>query len=48
MEKRLESSPYRNRFDLTDWGMSFAYIRNSKDPKWILVVPPNVILEGSE
>ena len=39
---RQESSAYRNRFDLTVWGMSFMYVRNSKslrmDPCGIIQV----------
>ena len=36
---RQESSAYRNRFDLTAWGMSFTYMRNIKGCRILLWYP---------
>ena len=43
-----DSSAYRNRFDLTDCGMSFTYMRDSNGPRMDPCGTPHVILDGSE
>ena len=45
---RQKSSAYRNKFDLTAWGMSFTHMRNIKDLRLDPCGTLRVILEGSE
>ena len=47
-EKQGKSHQHIETFDLTAYGMSFTYMRNSKGPRIDPCGTPYIVLEGSE